>query len=107
MAVNSWRTLTAERAASGGVRVVDASRSWPAPCAVWWRRCKATRPDVAGALRRENAAGGQPGQLPWRNALVVTQLTISLALLVGTRLVLRSFRRMQSVDAGFGGEPPP
>ena len=44
---------------------------------------QSTRPDVAGALRGENAGGGQPGQLPWRNPLVVTQLTMSLVLLVG------------------------
>ena len=64
-----------------------------------------TRPDVAGTLRNENAGGGQPGQLRWCNALVVTQLTISLVLLVGAGLFLRSFQRVQSVDPGFGREP--
>ena len=66
---------------------------------------QSTRPDVAGALRSENAGGGQPGQLRWRNALVVVQLTISLVLLVGAGLFLRSFQRVQSVDPGFGREP--
>ena len=66
---------------------------------------QSTRRDVAGALRSENAGGGQPGQLRWRNALVVTQLTISLVLLVGTDLFLHSFQRVQSVDPGFGCEP--
>ena len=66
---------------------------------------QSTRPDVAGALRSENAGGGQPGQLRWRNALVVTQLAISLVLLVGAGLFLRSFQRVQSVDPGFGREP--
>ena len=66
---------------------------------------QSTRPDVAGALRSENAGGGQPGQLRWRNALVVAQLTISLVLLVGAGLFLRSFQRVQSVDPGFGREP--
>ncbi len=66
---------------------------------------QSTRPDVAGALRSENAGSGQPGQLRWRNALVVTQLTISLVLLVGAGLFLRSFQRVQSVDPGFGREP--
>ena len=66
---------------------------------------QSTRPDVAGALRSESAAGGQPGQLRWRNALVVAQLTISLVLLVGAGLFLRSFQRVQSVDPGFGREP--
>ena len=64
-----------------------------------------TRPDVAGALRSENAGGGEPGQLRWRNALVVAQVAISLVLLVGAGLFLRSFQRAQSVDPGFGREP--
>ena len=66
---------------------------------------QSTRPDVAGALRSENAGGGEPGQLRWRNALVVAQLAISLVLLVGAGLFLRSFQRVQSVDPGFGREP--
>ena len=66
---------------------------------------QSTRPDVAGALRSESAGGGRPGQLRWRNALVVTQLTISLLLLVGAGLFLRSFQRAQSVDPGIGHEP--
>ncbi len=66
---------------------------------------QSTRPDVAGALRSENAGGGRPGQLRWRNALVVAQLAISLVLLVGAGLFLRSFQRAQSVDPGFGREP--
>ena len=66
---------------------------------------QSTRPDVAGALRSENAGGGQPGQLRWRNALVVTQLAISLVLLVGAGLFLRGFQQAQSVDPGFGREP--
>ena len=66
---------------------------------------ESTRPDVAGALRSESAGGGQPGQLRWRNALVVMQLTISLVLLVGAGLFLRSFQQVQSVDPGFGREP--
>ena len=66
---------------------------------------QSTRPDVAGALRSESAGGGQPGQLRWRNALVVTQLTISLVLLVGAGLFLRSFQQAQAVDPGIGREP--
>ena len=33
---------------------------------------------------------------------MVAQLTISLVLLVGTGLFLRSFQQVQSVDPGFG-----
>ena len=66
---------------------------------------QSTRPDVSGALRSETAGGGRPGQLRWRNALVIAQLTISLVLLVGAGLFLRSFQQVQSVDPGFGREP--
>ena len=52
---------------------------------------QSTRPDLVGALRGESAGGAQPGQLRWRNALVIAQPTISLALLVGAGLFLRSF----------------
>ena len=69
-------------------------------------RCRArggTWPAPSGAS--EGAGGGQPGQLRWRNALVIAQLTISLVLLVGAGLFLSSFRQAQSVDPGFGREP--
>lgn len=66
---------------------------------------QSTRPDVATTLKSETAGGGQPGQLRWRNALVVTQLTVSLILLVGAGLFLRSFQRVQAVDPGFGRQP--
>ena len=56
-------------------------------------------------LRSDSAGGGQPGQLRWRNARVITQLTISLLLLVGAGFFLRSFQQVQSVDPGFGREP--
>ncbi len=66
---------------------------------------QSTRPDVASTLKSETTGGGQPGQLRWRNALVVTQLTVSLVLLVGAGLFLRSFQQAQLVDPGFGREP--
>ena len=66
---------------------------------------QSTRPDVAAALKSESAGGGRPGQLRWRNTLVVTQLTVSLVLLVGAGLFLRSYQAAQSVDPGFGREP--
>ena len=66
---------------------------------------QSTRPDVADTLKSESAGGGRPGQLRWRNALVVAQLTISLVLLVGAGLFLRSFQQVQAVDPGFGREP--
>ena len=66
---------------------------------------QSTRPDVASTLKSETTGGGQPGQLRWRNALVITQLTVSLVLLVGAGLFLRSFQQAQLVDPGFGREP--
>ena len=66
---------------------------------------QSTRPDVADTLKSESAGGGRPGQLRWRNALVVAQLTILLVLLVGAGLFLRSFQQAQAVDPGFGREP--
>ena len=66
---------------------------------------QATRPDVAATLKRETAGGGQPGGLRWRNALVVIQLTVSLVLLVGAGLFLRSLQAAADVDPGFGQTP--
>ena len=66
---------------------------------------QSTRPDLASTLKSETAGGGQPGQLRWRNALIVTQLTVSLVLLVGAGLFLRSVQEVQAVDTGFGREP--
>ena len=66
---------------------------------------QSTRPDVASTLKSESAGGGQPRQIRWRNMLVITQLTLSLVLLVGAGLFLRSFQQTLSVDPGFGCEP--
>ena len=66
---------------------------------------QSTRPDVASTLKSESAGGGQPGQLRWRSGLVITQLTVSVVLLVGAGLFLRSFQKVQAVDPGFGREP--
>ena len=64
-----------------------------------------TRPDVVAALKEETAGGGQPGQIRWRNALVVTQLTVSVVLMVGAGLFLRDYQQRLAVDPGFGRDP--
>ena len=64
-----------------------------------------TRADVVTTLKQDSAGGGQLGQVRWRNALVVAQLTLSLVLLVGAGLFLRSAQRLTAVDPGFGREP--
>lgn len=66
---------------------------------------QSTRPDLATTLKSESAGGGRPGQIRWRNALVIAQMTVSLVLLVGAGLFLRSFQQVQAVDPGFGLEP--
>ncbi len=64
-----------------------------------------TRSDVADALKSDSAGGGQPTHVRWRNVLVVSQITLSLLLLVGAGLFLRSFQKVQAADPGFGREP--
>ncbi len=66
---------------------------------------QSTRPDLVAVIKTESAGGGQPTHRRWRNALVVTQLTISLVLLVGAGLFLRSFQKVLAVDPGFGRDP--
>ena len=66
---------------------------------------QASRPDVVTALKNDSVGGGRGGHVRWRNTLVVAQVAISLVLLVGAGLFLRSFQRIQEVDPGFGREP--
>jgi predicted permease len=66
---------------------------------------QSTRPDVVNALKSDTRGGGRPGHRRWRNALVVAQVTVSLVLLVGAGLFLRSFQRVLAVDPGFGRQP--
>jgi predicted permease len=66
---------------------------------------QSTRPDLVTALKSDTAGGGRPGHQHWRNALVIAQVTVSLVLLVGAGLFLRSFQRVLRVEPGFGREP--
>jgi predicted permease len=63
---------------------------------------QATRPALAATLKDE-ATGGAPRRLGLRNVLVVGQVALSLVLLVGAGLLLRSMQARQSLDPGFGG----
>jgi predicted permease len=66
---------------------------------------QSTRPDLVIALKSDTPGGGRPGHRRWRNGLVIAQVTVSLVLLVGAGLFLRSFQRVLAVDPGFGREP--
>jgi predicted permease len=64
---------------------------------------RGTRAELGSALaagRRSSAPG-----VKWRNALVVAQIAMSLLLLVGAGLFLRSWQQMLAVDPGFGHAP--
>ena len=63
---------------------------------------QASRPDVLPALKDEsNAETPRVRWLNLRNALVVTQVALSLALLIGTGLFLRTLSYARQVDLGF------
>ncbi|WP_109484757.1 ABC transporter permease [Occallatibacter savannae] len=50
--------------------------------------------------RTQQAAGGRSSRL-WPKALIVVQVTLSLVLLVGAGLLLRTLRNLQNQDYGF------
>jgi putative ABC transport system permease protein len=64
-----------------------------------------TRADLSSALKTGSRGSDAPGPLRWRNAMVVAQLAISLVLLVGAGLFLRSWQQTLAVDPGFGRAP--
>ncbi len=65
---------------------------------------QASNPALAPTLKNE-ATGQPPRRFSLRNVLVVGQVSLSLLLLVGAGLLLRSMQARQNVDPGFGSEP--
>ena len=67
---------------------------------------QATRPDLVPALKDEGAGGllRSYRRFGLRNALVVTQVTVSLVLLSAAALFVRSLQRAQDIDPGFERE---
>ncbi len=66
---------------------------------------ESTNPNLSETLKeagRSLAGGLRSHRL--RGALVVAELALALVLLVGAGLLIRSFQRLQSVDAGFNSQ---
>jgi predicted permease len=64
-----------------------------------------TRADPGGALKTRGTGRDAPASMRWRSALVVAQVAMSLVLLVGAGLFVRSWRQTLEVDPGFGRAP--
>ena len=65
----------------------------------------ASRPDLTPVLKGESARLGRWRWLTLRNALVVGQISLSLALLVSSGLFVRSLSASRAIDPGFRPRP--
>jgi len=62
----------------------------------------ASRPDLVSALKDEaTLLGKRVRRLSLRNLLVVGQVALSLIVLAGAGLLIRSLQKLQAIDAGF------
>jgi putative ABC transport system permease protein len=61
----------------------------------------ATRPNVVPALKDETGTSDGRRRFSSRNLLVVAQVALSLVLLIGAGLFIRSLRHAQAIDPGF------
>ena len=62
---------------------------------------QATRPDVAGTLKDQAGAVTGGASSFTRKLLVVSQITLSLLLLIGAGLFIRSLQNLKDLDPGF------
>ena len=67
-----------------------------------WPAWKSARPDLRSALQTGGRTGSEgAGASRARETLIVAEVALTLVLLVGAGLLLRSFARAQSADLGF------
>ena len=59
------------------------------------------RPDLASALKEGGRSGEGPGRTRLSSSLVVAQVALTLTMLVGSGLLLRSFQKLSNVRIGF------
>jgi predicted permease len=65
-----------------------------------------SRPDLAGVLRESGAGAGRASHRRYfgvslRSVLVITQVALSIVLLIGASLLMQSFVRLRGVEPGF------
>ena len=65
---------------------------------------RATRPDLVPALKSETSTFGRKHRFSMRDTLVVVQVALSLVLLAGSGLFLRSLQNASSIDIGLRPE---
>jgi predicted permease len=62
---------------------------------------KSTKPDLVHALKDDSPGSSGRSRFTLSNALVVIQVALSLVLLIGTGMFVRSLGRLHDVDLGF------
>jgi len=65
---------------------------------------QATRLNLSASLKDQNGASASRSRLALNKTLVVTQVALSLFLLIGAGLFMRSLRNLRTLDAGFDYE---
>jgi predicted permease len=62
---------------------------------------QSTRPDLAPVLKDEVPGASGPKRFSLRNGLVVAQVALSLLLLIGAGLFVRSLEKLRDIEPGF------
>ena len=60
-----------------------------------------SRPDLTSTLKEGGRSGDGPGRTRLSSSLVVAQVALTLTMLVGSGLLLRSFQKVSQVKVGF------